>query len=103
MVNNNDFKKAVELINKSSNVLLTTHTRPDGDACGCIVAISDVLAALGKNAKALLLSPIPEWYEFLFAEKVPVLGEDVVLGRLTEGRFAQVQQKRFFQLRQIST
>jgi len=88
MINSN-FRKAVELINKSSNILITTHTRPDGDACGCIVAISDVLAALGKKGKALLLSPMPEWYEFLFIEKVPVLGEDVVLGQLTEGRFGE--------------
>jgi len=28
-----DFQKAVELIDKSSNVLITTHARPDGDAC----------------------------------------------------------------------
>jgi len=86
---NSNFQKAIELINKSSNVLLTTHSRPDGDACGCIVAISDVLTALGKKAKALMLSPIPEWYEFLFTEKVPVLGEDVVLGQLTEERFGE--------------
>ena len=89
MVSSDDFQKAIELINKSSNVLLTTHTRPDGDACGCIVAISDVLTALGKKAKALMLSPTPEWYEFLFAEKVPVLGEDIKLDHLIEGRFGE--------------
>ncbi len=89
MATNDEFQKAIELINKSGNILITTHTRPDGDACGCIVAISDVLAALGKKAKALMLSPIPEWYEFLFTEKVPVLGEDVVLGQLTEGRLGE--------------
>jgi len=88
MINSN-FQKAIELINKSSNVLITTHTRPDGDACGCIVAISDVLTALGKKSKALMLSPIPEWYEFLFAEKVPVLGEDIKLDHLTEGRLGE--------------
>lgn len=33
MVSNGDFQKDVELINKFSNVLLTTHIRPDGDAC----------------------------------------------------------------------
>jgi len=86
---NSNFQKAIELINKSSNVLLTTHSRPDGDACGCIVAISDVLTALGKKSKALMLSPIPEWYEFLFAEKVPVLGEDIKLDHLTEGRLGE--------------
>lgn len=29
MVTNDDFKKAVDLINDSGNVLLTAHTRPD--------------------------------------------------------------------------
>jgi len=28
-----DFQKAIDLINKSSNVLLTMHNKPDGDAC----------------------------------------------------------------------
>ncbi len=64
-----DFQKAAELINKSNNVLLTTHTRPDGDACGCITAISETLTALGKNVKILLLSELPEWYGFLFKQK----------------------------------
>ncbi len=89
MATNDEFQKAIELINKSSNILITTHTRPDGDACGCIVAISDVLAALGKKAKALMLSPIPEWYEFLFTEKVPVLGEDIQFEELIQGRFGE--------------
>jgi len=89
MANKDDFQKAIELINKSSNVLITTHTRPDGDACGCIAVMCDVLGALGKKVKALLLSPIPEWYEFLFAEKVPVLGEDIEFGQLTEGQFGE--------------
>jgi phosphoesterase RecJ-like protein len=89
MVSNNDFQKAVELINKSSNVLITTHIRPDGDACGCIAAMSDALGVLGKKVKPLLLSPVPEWYEYLFAEKFPVLGEDIELGQLTEGRFGE--------------
>ena len=89
MINNNHFQQAVDLINESKNCLLTTHTRPDGDACGCIVAISDVLASLRKKAKALMLSPMPEWYEFLFPEKVPVLDEDIKLDHLMEGRFGE--------------
>lgn len=89
MISDKNFQKAIELINKSGSILITTHIRPDGDACGCIAAMSDVLDALGKNVKPLLLSPIPEWYEYLFAEKVPVLGEDIDLGQLTEGRFGE--------------
>lgn len=89
MIKSNDFQKAVELINKSNDILLTTHTRPDGDACGSLVAMYDTLNALGKNVKLILLSGIPEWYEFLFAEKVPILGEDFTVEQLKQGRFAE--------------
>ncbi len=70
-----DFQKAVELINKSSDVLLTTHTRPDGDACGCMAAIREVLTSLGKNVRILLLSELPTWYEFLFEQKPEIFSE----------------------------
>jgi len=79
-----DFQKATELINKSSKILLTTHTKPDGDACGCMAALSDALTALGKQIQLLLLSPVPEWYGFLFTEKVPVLSQDITLDQLTK-------------------
>lgn len=89
MVNNKDFQKAVELINKSSNTLLTTHIKPDGDACGSVAAMYDTLTALGKKVKLILLSEIPEWYEFLFAEKAPILGADIQLKELIQGRFGE--------------
>jgi phosphoesterase RecJ-like protein len=87
MINKNDFQKAVELINKSSNILITAHTKPDGDACGCITAMCDAMEALGKNVTPLLLSAVPQWYEFLFVEKAAVLGEDVQFDELIAGRF----------------
>ena len=74
MINDADFQKAVELIGKSNKVLITTHTRPDGDGCGCIAAICETLTTLGKNVKILLLSELPARYEFLFKQPV---GEDV--------------------------
>jgi phosphoesterase RecJ-like protein len=69
-----DFQKAVELIGKSNKVLITTHMRPDGDACGCIAAISETLNILGKNAKVLLLSEPPQWYQFLFEQRPEIFG-----------------------------
>jgi len=89
MIGENDFQKAVELISKSGRILVTTHTRPDGDACGCMAAMCDVLTALGKKVKLILLSPLPEWYEFLFAEKLPILGSDVSLEQLKQGQFCE--------------
>ena len=87
MIDKNDFQKALELIDKSESILVTTHTKPDGDACGCIAAMCDALGALGKNVKPLMLSPVPQWYEFMFDEQVPVLGEDLQLRELIQGRF----------------
>jgi len=89
MIERKDFDKAVELIDKSKTILMTTHTRPDGDACGSIAALSDVLTALGKKVQPILLSPLPEWYEFLFAEKLPILGEGVSFEQLKQGQFAK--------------
>ena len=86
---NGDFQKAIDLINKASNVLLTTHTRPDGDACGCLAAMHDALTAIGKNARIIFLSPIPEWYEFLFPEKPPILGRTLQLDQLLQGHLGQ--------------
>jgi len=88
MVSDKNFRKAVELINKSQSVLITTHIRPDGDACGSIVAMADSLTSLGKKVTPILLSPLPEWYQSLFTHNPAILGEDVNIEQLKEGRFA---------------
>ncbi len=84
-----DFPKALELTNKSSSILITTHTRPDGDACGCLAAMRDALTALGKKVKLILPSSLPQWYEFLFSEQIPVLGEHIRLEELIQGQFGK--------------
>jgi phosphoesterase RecJ-like protein len=89
MIDSSDVRRAVELIEKSNNILAMTHTRPDGDACGCLAAMRDALTALGKKVKLLLPSSLPEWYGFLFAEEVPVLGQHVQLEELIQGRFGE--------------
>jgi phosphoesterase RecJ-like protein len=86
-VSDGTYERAAALVEKSSRILVTTHTRPDGDACGCLQAMTEVLRELGKTAVPLLLSPMPDWYRFLFAEKVPVLGQDVLPADLTSGAF----------------
>jgi bifunctional oligoribonuclease and PAP phosphatase NrnA len=83
----NDFQKAVELINKSANVLITTHTKGDGDAAGCCVAMSETLSTLGKKTQVLFLSPLPDWYAFLFDKPVSVLGKDLSKEELQQNKF----------------
>ncbi len=82
MINTNDFQKAVELIKKSKHILLMTHTKPDGDACGSIAAMCEALVVLGKNVELALLSELPGWYEFLFDKKAPVFGRDITAKQL---------------------
>ena len=87
MVDETNFRKAIELINSSENILLTAHTRPDGDACGSVRAMSDNLTHLGKNNQVMFLSPLASWYEFLFDSKVPILGNDITKDQLLAGHF----------------
>jgi phosphoesterase RecJ-like protein len=89
-VDKETFQRAVALIEKSTAILVTTHTRPDGDACGCVAAATEVFRGLGKTVRPLLLSPMPDWYAFLFDETVPVLGEDVQVEDLRSGKFGDI-------------
>ena len=89
-MSNGVYEQAVALIEKAREVLVTTHTRPDGDAGGCVAAMVEVLRNLGKTARPLLLSPLPDWYGFLFEEKVPVLGQDVRPEDLASGQFDNI-------------
>ncbi len=82
-------QQALALIENASDVLITTHNRPDGDACGCVATLSEALRGLGKTVRPLFLSPVPPWYAFLFDEKVPVLRTDVQVEELATGPLGQ--------------
>ena len=58
----------MDLINASSNVLITAHIRPDGDACGCIRAMMGALTPWpGQSRHArLFMSPLSSWYKSIF-------------------------------------
>ena len=82
-----DFQKAIALIDSCSKALISTHVRPDGDGCGCMRAMMDALAGLGKQVCPLLLSPPASWYAGLFESAVPVLGNDITKQQLMDGVF----------------
>jgi phosphoesterase RecJ-like protein len=89
-VGNGAYRRAVELIDDAEHIVVTTHVRPDGDACGCVAAMTHVLRGIGKTVRPLFVSPMPDWYGFLFEEKVPVLGEDVQVEGLSSGAFGKI-------------
>lgn len=72
-----DFQRAIELLGRSQNILITTHIRPDGDAGGSLLAMAEALLAEGKNVTAILLSELPQWYEFLFDNKPSIYDRQI--------------------------
>jgi nanoRNase/pAp phosphatase (c-di-AMP/oligoRNAs hydrolase) len=83
------YKAAMDLINASQKVFITTHIRPDGDACGCVRAMMEGLSATGKQVQPLLLSPLSSWYESMFPSKIPVFGNDIKKEELA-AKFADI-------------
>ncbi|MCF7972213.1 MAG: DHH family phosphoesterase [Phycisphaerae bacterium] len=84
------FGQANALIHTANKILVTTHVKPDGDAIGSLVGICNVLTQLGKQVVPLLLSPVPQWYQFLLDDAVPVLKHDLECSDLRQGAYADV-------------
>ena len=85
MIRYQKFGKALELIELSHKVIVTSHIRPDGDAIGSVRAMCLAIEAMEKQAIPVFLSEIPKWYEFLFDERPMVLGRDFQIEDITAG------------------
>ncbi len=55
----------IRQLKKSNHILVVTHTHPDGDAVGSLIALGLSLKALNKNTTLYNESPIPAVYRFL--------------------------------------
>ena len=58
-----------EIVSKHENFALLSHTRPDGDAVGSVVALKAVLEELGKNVVGLNEDSVPDNLRFLRGAK----------------------------------
>jgi phosphoesterase RecJ-like protein len=58
-------QQIVELIKKSENILLISHTKPSGDSVGSLLALQRALKDAGKNPSVVISDPIPSSLEFL--------------------------------------
>jgi phosphoesterase RecJ-like protein len=79
MIAHSLFQEAMTLIQTARHVLITTHTKPDGDAIGSLVALAKAVRRQGKQVSPLLLSGVPARYAFLMSEDIPVLGQTLAL------------------------
>lgn len=57
--------KILAAIENSKNILITTHTNPDGDAIGSCLALYHYLQQKNKQAQIIIHSPIPSNLKFL--------------------------------------
>jgi len=58
-------------IDRRKHFVLTSHSRPDGDAVGSVLACSEILRAMGKTSEVVLRDGVPHIYRSLpFASTV---------------------------------
>src|SRR4051812_12542312 len=55
----------IEQILAAQNIVLSTHTQPDGDGIGSQVALYWALKKIGKNVRIVNVDEIPRKYNFL--------------------------------------
>ena len=60
-----DYKTAMHRLLDAEDVLILTHTNPDGDTLGGAFALALALRQRGKRAKVLCADGVPERYAFL--------------------------------------
>lgn len=61
-----DLTQAVQECRDADSILVTTHTSPDGDAIGSVLAVRHFLAALGKtDVTCACHDPVPRNYDWL--------------------------------------
>ncbi len=66
-------KNIIDLIKRSSKILVLPSSPPDGDSLGSAIALYLVLRKLDKEVTVLCSDPIPELYDFL--PNIQVIGD----------------------------
>lgn len=61
----NSIKEAIKLIEKSGEIYICSHVKPDGDNIGSLLALAMAMKKLNKNVKVLKVDEIPSDYMFL--------------------------------------
>jgi phosphoesterase RecJ-like protein len=56
---------AVAAISQAQRIVVTSHVNPDGDALGCVLAVTHLLDALGKDVTPLMADGVPDIYKWL--------------------------------------
>lgn len=58
-------ERMIQVIQETGNVVLITHSHPDGDALGSLFGFAAILDTLGKKVFCFLEEPVSHLYDFL--------------------------------------
>lgn len=61
----NNISEIKSLLDRSGNIVVSTHTNPDGDAIGSSLALYHYLRGIGKNASMVVPNDYPEFISWL--------------------------------------
>src|ERR1700704_1580027 len=60
-----DWSPLVDVVRRCQRFVLTTHVRPDPDALGSTLALTEVLEGMGKHVRVVISSVWPPRYDFM--------------------------------------
>ena len=66
-----DANEAAQLLMQQDDILILTHSSPDGDTLGCGFALLRALEALGKTARVACGDAIPQKYAYMWQGLTP--------------------------------
>ena len=78
----NNISELFALLARSNNIIVTTHSNPDGDAIGSSLALYHYLSGIGKNVSVIVPNKYPEFISWLPGnEHIIVLEEERELAK----------------------
>lgn len=77
-------ERVAERLGEADSVLITTHSKPDGDALGSLVALGRALQVLGKMVDRRVLPPVPPGLKFLAGDAPLTIHEGEVAKHVPE-------------------
>lgn len=73
-----NFKLIHKEIDKSKNIIITSHENPDGDSIGSTLAMYEYLISKGKTVDIIFHNSIPECYDFMKnIDKIEIYNESL--------------------------
>ncbi len=87
------WRPVLELIEKATRIVLSTHENSDGDGLGSEVAMCSVLRQLGKDVCIINPTSIPKNYQFL-----PYLSQALIFNETSSEHRQQLEEAELFML-----